>query len=210
MAKSTHHRAIPTQKRSRERYDAILRAAARVFAEIGFDRATTQNVADRAETSIGSLYHFFGNKEDLLRHVIERLAQEEHQVLQEILKQIDPLDSWEAMLDVVIDASVVFHQREPGWLVLWMNLHLYQEYAKPNTTLVESQVESIEYFLTRFAPELTSIQRRIVATVTRDAITGMLLSASRRPQMHDQIVAHTKLMVKAYLGSFRREPFQNL
>nr|MDJ0726535.1 helix-turn-helix domain-containing protein [Prochloraceae cyanobacterium] len=55
-------RRQPQQKRSKERVEKILDAAAEIFAEIGYDRATTQDIATRAETAIGSLYQFFPDK----------------------------------------------------------------------------------------------------------------------------------------------------
>ena len=55
-------RRQPQQKRSKERVEKILDAAAEIFAEIGYDRATTHDIATRAETAIGSLYQFFPDK----------------------------------------------------------------------------------------------------------------------------------------------------
>lgn len=55
-------RRIPQQKRGRERVAGFLRAAARVINEVGYDRATTSAIAERANSCIGSLYQFFPNK----------------------------------------------------------------------------------------------------------------------------------------------------
>ncbi|MGH9734914.1 MAG: TetR/AcrR family transcriptional regulator [Candidatus Acidiferrales bacterium] len=55
-------RRIPQQKRGRERVAGFLRAAARVITEVGYDRATTSAIAERANSCIGSLYQFFPNK----------------------------------------------------------------------------------------------------------------------------------------------------
>ena len=55
-------RRVPTQERARRRVARILDAAALVFAEQGFEAATMEDIAARAETSIGSIYQFFPNK----------------------------------------------------------------------------------------------------------------------------------------------------
>jgi AcrR family transcriptional regulator len=55
-------RRQPQQKRSRDRVERILDAAAEVFDEVGFEAATTQAIAVRADTAIGSLYQFFPDK----------------------------------------------------------------------------------------------------------------------------------------------------
>lgn len=66
------YRSQPKQQRGRQRVDAILNAASEVFAEVGYDAATTIQIAARANTSVGSLYQFFANKEAILRALVER------------------------------------------------------------------------------------------------------------------------------------------
>lgn len=54
-------RRTPRQARSQERRERILDAAAALIAESGVDAATTNAIAERAGTSVGSLYQFFPN-----------------------------------------------------------------------------------------------------------------------------------------------------
>ncbi len=58
----TAQRRVPQQRRGRERVAGFLRAAACVITEVGYDRATTSAIAERADSCIGSLYQFFPNK----------------------------------------------------------------------------------------------------------------------------------------------------
>lgn len=48
----------------------ILRAAARLMARDGSDAVSMQALADEASVSVGLIYRYFGNKQDLLRAVI--------------------------------------------------------------------------------------------------------------------------------------------
>ena len=68
-------RAKPKQKRGEQRVAAILNAASEVFAEVGYDDATTIMIAARVDTSIGSLYQFFANKEAILKALVERYVE---------------------------------------------------------------------------------------------------------------------------------------
>ncbi len=52
----------------------ILDAALVLFSEYGFHNVTMQQVADRAEFSIGTLYNFFENKEDLYATLMDDLS----------------------------------------------------------------------------------------------------------------------------------------
>ena len=57
-------------QRMRDRYDAILGAATRVFAEKGYSTASITEIAQAADISDGLIYKYFANKRDLLEHVL--------------------------------------------------------------------------------------------------------------------------------------------
>lgn len=76
--KSAKPRKRPVQERSRQTVAAILQAAAQVLVKNGYDRTTTNLVAEKAGVSIGSLYEYFPNKEALVAAIasahVEELA----------------------------------------------------------------------------------------------------------------------------------------
>lgn len=57
-------------QRMRDRYDAILGAATRVFAEKGYQTASITEIAQKADISDGLIYKYFTNKRDLLEQVL--------------------------------------------------------------------------------------------------------------------------------------------
>src|SRR5690348_11216780 len=65
-------RRAPAQERGQQRVERILDAAAQEFARVGYESATTNAIARRAKTSVGSLYQFFVNKEAILEGLTER------------------------------------------------------------------------------------------------------------------------------------------
>src|SRR3954471_21182911 len=60
----------PSRARGRLRVEALLAAAAEVFAAKGYDAATMTEIAAQSESSIGSLYQFFRTKEDVAEALI--------------------------------------------------------------------------------------------------------------------------------------------
>lgn len=62
-----------TQDQVQARRDQIIGAAAEVFAEKGYERATVKEVAARAEIAPGTIYLYFKNKHDLLLAIADRL-----------------------------------------------------------------------------------------------------------------------------------------
>ncbi|MHC4471965.1 MAG: TetR/AcrR family transcriptional regulator [Planctomycetota bacterium] len=49
-----------------ERFEQILKHAAQVFFEKGYDRASIRDIAKQAEMSLAGLYYYFRSKEELL------------------------------------------------------------------------------------------------------------------------------------------------
>lgn len=61
----------PTRKtRPADRKDQILLAAARLFAEHGFEQTTVRQIAEAVQIQSASLFHHFATKEDLLHAIL--------------------------------------------------------------------------------------------------------------------------------------------
>jgi len=56
--------------RARDRYETILSAGSRAFAENGYEQTSITTIAQTAEVSEGLIYKYFANKRDLLEHVL--------------------------------------------------------------------------------------------------------------------------------------------
>jgi AcrR family transcriptional regulator len=67
-------RREPAHERSRATVDAILDAAARLLLESGYEKATTNRVAELAGVSVGSLYQYFASKEAIVAELYARHA----------------------------------------------------------------------------------------------------------------------------------------
>lgn len=63
---------LPQQRRSIDKKEKILDAAYEVFCAKGFYKTTTIDVARRAGVSIGSLYSYFADKNDLFTAILDR------------------------------------------------------------------------------------------------------------------------------------------
>src|SRR5215469_766668 len=72
----TTPRKHASQERSRATVDALIEATARILVREGFDRASTNRIAEVAGVSVGSLYQYFPGKEALVAAVILRHNQE--------------------------------------------------------------------------------------------------------------------------------------
>src|SRR5918996_4966718 len=102
------------QERGKKRIEQILDAAAAVFAESGYEGATTNAIAAHAGMSPGSLYQFFPNKEAIAEALASRYAEEmeaAHSVaLNPGLAKL-PLDE---MIDRIVDPMIELSLANPG------------------------------------------------------------------------------------------------
>jgi AcrR family transcriptional regulator len=73
----------PTERSARRerqmaaRLEQILDAAAHLFADRGFHRTTTKDIAEAADVAEGTLYNYFETKNDLLFAILARLSESE-------------------------------------------------------------------------------------------------------------------------------------
>jgi AcrR family transcriptional regulator len=84
----TNPRKSASQKRSRLTVDALLEATARILVREGFDKASTNRVAEVAGVSVGSLYQYFPSKEALVAALIDRHRQEVMHVVRGELAEV--------------------------------------------------------------------------------------------------------------------------
>jgi AcrR family transcriptional regulator len=100
-------RRRPRQARAQATVDAIIQATARVLVEDGYDRASTNRIAQAAGVSIGSLYQYFPSKEALVAALVEAHVDRMMEVVSRRLDNAAPEDlrrSAESLVDALIAA----------------------------------------------------------------------------------------------------------
>ena len=65
-------RLVPTQQRSRERFERILECAAELMAEKGSDAFRMSDIVERTGVAFGSLYQYFPDKTAIIGTLAER------------------------------------------------------------------------------------------------------------------------------------------
>ena len=111
---SRSSRRKPFQERARFTVAAILQAAAEVIDEVGWARASTNRIAERAGVSIGSLYQYFANKEEILATLMEEHRKDVHVVVGLALDRLEdpsiPID--DAFRSLFADL-ITMHRDDP-------------------------------------------------------------------------------------------------
>ncbi len=83
----------PVQQRSRRRREEILRTTATLLEQVGLDDLTTILIARELNISVGSLYHYFPNKQAILYAMGEHWLEEYSRALEDMsalaLEEVD-------------------------------------------------------------------------------------------------------------------------
>ena len=108
----TKPRKNASQGRSRATVDALIEATAHILVREGFDKASTNRIAEKAGVSIGSLYQYFPSKEALVAAVMERHNQQLMQVVREALPEIMALPIEPAVRKLVA-VAIKGHRIDP-------------------------------------------------------------------------------------------------
>ncbi|MCG9731899.1 TetR/AcrR family transcriptional regulator [Shewanella sp. Isolate13] len=90
----------------------IIEIATRLFSEHGFENTPVSLICDTAEVSKGAVFHYFKNKNDILREVFIHITTviEEHDKCNEYLgSKTDPL---EATINSIFDGMTVVEHRK--------------------------------------------------------------------------------------------------
>jgi AcrR family transcriptional regulator len=170
--KSAAPRKQPVQKRSRQTVAAILQASAQVLVSNGYDRTTTNLVAEKAGVSIGSLYEYFPNKEALVAALASAHVEELVERVDTVLLGHDdgiPSSVVAALLRAGLDAHrinpplhKVLMEQVPRVGVLGASLDI--------STLLQRKIE-VE--LLRRAPHLPASRARMTALVLETCIEAL-------------------------------------
>ncbi|SIO16571.1 transcriptional regulator, TetR family [Singulisphaera sp. GP187] len=95
----------PQRRPGKERVAALMEAAATVIAERGFEAATMAEIASRAGALVGSLYHFFPNKEVLADALIQRYGGIVDEAFTRIDREVSAMTN-ESLADALVSLLV--------------------------------------------------------------------------------------------------------
>jgi AcrR family transcriptional regulator len=114
---ATSRRTARREAQNKLSREHVLDAAEDVFSRKGFHDATIKEIAEVAEFSVGAVYSFFENKDDLFLSVIERRGAELVPAMKALLEGRDaPADQ----LHRLADLQVEFFRQHPNFSRLYL------------------------------------------------------------------------------------------
>jgi len=201
MSERTTARPVRRQARGERRIATLLDAAAEVFAESGYEAATTNAIAARADASPGTLYQFFPNKEAIAAALAERYVGQ-LQAIYDVAFAPDvarlPLAT---LIDRVLDPLVSFNVANPGFAALLAGPTTPEHLAAAAQRLHTAVLERMDALLASFTPNLPAARRQRCGQVSVQLVKAFMptiraVDGAER----DALVTELKKVLQGYLG----------
>jgi AcrR family transcriptional regulator len=181
--------------------DAILEAAAALIRESGVGGLTVHGVAERAGTSIGSMYHFFPDLDAVIGGLIDRRLG----AFEPVLSALAARDKGEwsrmsaaAAVDAIVAPIFTYLRRHPDVLLLVAAPEAGPRFGKRRAELKYAGLAIIERILAARSPSVRPQVHRARAAMLVGAVEGVaLLDRTRADQ--GRIVSELRRAMIAYL-----------
>ncbi|PSB56276.1 TetR family transcriptional regulator [Chamaesiphon polymorphus CCALA 037] len=225
MSSPNSLRRQPKQQRGQQRVAKILTAAAEVFAQVGYSAATTQQIAERASTAVGSIYQFFPDKLAIF-HALEAEHMERIAIVNAELLSKDIRRPLLQTIDEMVDTHAQYFEHPIPRIVY------LQYFLAPIPGLFALFDDKFDRLLiSQFAdlcqqrnPQLDRDRSELIAEVFHRTYNCLLLVALKsngehrqklyaelknllyvylNPYIGDDLLLHTKVMICEHCGSDR-------
>lgn len=201
-------RRRPRQERGRQRVAQLLDAAEELFGVLGYEAATTNQIAAQAGVPIGSLYQYFPNKEAILHAVAERYRTVAADALGAALgPEVTHLPA-AALAEQVLTAMVTFGTSRIGFTKMVLQAGAHPHLAAAAGALMDDAAATVGALLDRRHPGRPAGECRLAARVALAAVMALLsiITAEKpRGQAHvEALMAETHTLLAAYLEALDR------
>jgi AcrR family transcriptional regulator len=194
-----HMRKEPRQARSRATVASVVEAGARILGKRGWAGFTTNEVAEVAGVSIGSLYQYFPNKHALIEAILHRHMDDCLAVMRETTSQSDPILKF---VEHLVDDMISVHTLHPG-------LHRVLQDERPSFESTKDANSPFEMdYLACYAKAVASYRKNeagvsseTVGTIISDALDGVIHNAIRRGTLESPTIKKELVrMIGLYLA----------
>ncbi|HEX9481431.1 MAG TPA: TetR/AcrR family transcriptional regulator [Solirubrobacteraceae bacterium] len=116
-------RREPVQKRSRERVEAILRAAEELLAEGGVEALSTRSLASYSGIPVATIYRYFQDRDAIIAAYLDHELASIDRAVEEALMAIERV-TFRSMTAAVAMAHLRHHQAHPEGIPVWFGTRL--------------------------------------------------------------------------------------
>ena len=192
-------RRQPQQDRGQKRFEEVLDAAELVIAEVGVEAMTTNAVAARAGAGMGSLYHFFANRDAIVTALAERYVRTMRPLTEYTGRPELQRMSLADLADAIVDPLVEFFRSAPAYRHVWHAVNQPGSNSVFECQLHQSVVDSVSAMMSARVPDAKPKRLRVHAATAVELVHGMLSAAFAAPVAERQpLISETKRLLALY------------
>lgn len=182
---------------------AILDAAAELFAEEGFENTRMEAIAARAGTSIGSVYQFFEKKQDVFVALAHTCLQDVRTLSAQLTTDVAAQLEWPALIDATVDAIVQMAREHPALRAINLNPQLYGLFEEADQAQSRELIAQAARALPGVIEGLTEDQAHRIATMIITTLNASIFFGARSSEPEAaMIIEETKRMLRAYITTY--------
>ena len=182
------------QERSRQTIRTILNAAILVLIDEGFEGATTNKIANRAGYSIGTLYQYFEDKEDIYGRIIDEALQK----LIESTSRVEPQPTLIETLRCWLELVMASLDQDPARIQALLTL-LNGRYRDKRQAMYDDLVASTVVLLEANRDVIVVKNLELAAGIILGATSGLAANEIASLLKSPEMVEHVLRLQYAYL-----------
>lgn len=191
-------RKRPTQQRSRERVDLILRAAGELLVGSGLESLSTNAIAARAGIPIGSLYQFFRDKDEIISELVQRASDDIDTFAARDLQSAELRTNPLGFVKTLVMGIGRIQRQYAGFVCLFAPSGTRDSLSVADR-LKQVIVDRLEVVFTEALPQLPQDERGLIIKIWIDITRGMIGSLDANPESRVTLAAELPVVMYAYL-----------
>ncbi|MBF0224420.1 MAG: TetR/AcrR family transcriptional regulator [Desulfobacterales bacterium] len=193
-----------------DKYDRILDAAIKIFADYGFFSSTISKIAKEAGVADGTIYLYFKNKEDILQHVFNYKTKE---VFETFREEVDKSGNAKAKLEKLISTHLSEFQKNKDMAVVFqmetrtsrhLEDHCIDEMSKMYLDILGEIIEKGQEEGTMRRDLFMGLVKRFILGAVSEVINTWVLSGGKY-----DLVSMAEPLIDLYLHGIGTNNHQN-
>ena len=202
-ARPLQPRREPLQERARVRVERILDTTVELLEEIDVEALTTAAIAKRAHVPIGSVYHYFASREEILAALVERTTARVDAAVAACLRDDLARLPWREALDHAIDVSSEIYAADTTYSTVWRATRgtaAFRAVVEASDATLVTQLVALPLLQERLGAERVELVVRSALRIANGFIDWLLDTAD--PDQRAAITAEMKQAMTRYLAPY--------
>jgi AcrR family transcriptional regulator len=190
------------QERARARVERILDTTVELLEEIDVETLTTAAIAKRAGVPIGSVYHYFASREEILAALVERTTTRVDAAVAACLRDDLARLPWREALEHAIDVSSETYVADTTYATVWRATRgtaAFRAVVESSDAVLVAQLVALPLLRDRVGADRAELVVRSSLRIANTFIDWLLETPD--PDQRAHITAEMKQALIRYLGA---------